>query len=124
MTVRIHYDEANRMVRAAYAGPCGMEDYLKATMGILEKFREHGTEKCLLDLRELDNRANLGGIFDLPRVYFEQDVPGNAKIGILAIPGHKDELAIRFYETVCINRGWRAQIFHEEEKLLGWLKSP
>jgi hypothetical protein len=124
MPIEVGYEDANDLVRVAYLGPCTMDDYLKGTINVVALLRRHQTDRCLIDLRHLDNRAGLDRIFDLPRAYHVLEVPGNVQIGILTAPGHKDERTIRFYETVCINRGWWAKIFFDEKKALDWMGEP
>jgi hypothetical protein len=124
MATEVGYDEANDLVRVAYVGRCAMDDYLKGTMNVVALLRRHQTDRCLIDLRYLDNRANLEHIYELPRAYHVLEVPGTVQIAILTTEGHKDERTVRFYETVCINRGWWAKIFFDEGKALKWMGAP
>lgn len=121
MAVDTEYDSVNRFVLQAYSGVNTMQDYVAGTVKVFEMFAEHGTADCLLDLRKIDNRASMVQVYDLPQMYTEMAGPRNIRISILAEPGQKDEAIIRFYETICLNRGWKAQISFDAESAVAWL---
>jgi hypothetical protein len=47
--------------------------------------------------------------------------PRNVRISLLAEAGQKDEAVIRFYETICLNRGWKAHISYDPAAAVAWL---
>lgn len=121
MPIQIEYDAVNRFVLLVYSGVNTMQDYVGGTVKVFEMFVEHGTADCLLDLRKIDNRASMAEVYDLPQLYTEMAVPRNVRISILVEPGQKDEAIIRFYETICLNRGWKANISFDAESAIAWL---
>lgn len=121
MPVETGYDPGNRFVRQAYIGAIALPDYVAGTAKAMELFAEHGIADCLLDLRRIDNRASLAQLYDLPQLYIEMAGPRNARISIVAEPGQKDADSIRFYETICLNRGWKVHTSYDEAAAVAWL---
>jgi hypothetical protein len=76
---------------------------------------------CLVDLRTLDNVASLVDLYQLPDSYPVMNMPLNVKIALLVTPDHKDKDAIRFYETICVNRGWKVLASSDKDAALRWL---
>jgi hypothetical protein len=121
MPVETRFIEAHSCVCQSYIGPCGVEDYLTGTRTTLELFARHANARCLVDLRLLDNTARLTDLYQLPDSYPAMNMPTDVKIALLAVPNHKDQDAIRFYETICVNRGWRVMTTFDREEGLHWL---
>jgi hypothetical protein len=123
MTVEYGFDERHRVFTSTFIGPCTFEDYLESTARALEAFEKHGTAKGLIDFRKGENRADLDALYGLPDLYERIYPHGDIRIGILTIRGHKDGSVIRFYETICLNRGWMAKVFYEYDEAMEWLGS-
>lgn len=121
MPIETRYEEDLKLIRSVYTGPCGMEDYLRNTQRILELSSKHGTEKCFLDMRLLENKADYSDIMEFPDLYRKLNAPANLTMGLLIVPGQKDQTIIGFYETVCMNRGWNTRTFSDPDQLLDWL---
>ncbi|MDB5103171.1 MAG: hypothetical protein JWP91_860 [Fibrobacteres bacterium] len=49
------------------------------------------------------------------------NMPADVKIALLTNPGHKDRDATRFYETICVNRGWSVMTTFDRDAGLLWL---
>jgi hypothetical protein len=120
MAVQYEFDERYRVFRATFIGPCTFEDYLESTAQAVKAFQQHGTAKGLIDFREGENRADLDVLYGLPDLYERIYSHGAVRIGILTVRGHKDASFIRFYETICLNRGWTAKVFYEYEEAMDW----
>ena len=121
MPVETQFLEARSCVCQTYIGPCGLEDYLTGTRATLELFAHHASNRCLVDLRLLENTANLTELYRLPESYPVMNMPADVKIALLAAPGHKDQDTIRFYETICVNRGWSVMTTFDRDICLHWL---
>jgi hypothetical protein len=121
MPIDTEFLSSHACVCQTYVGACGIEEYLSGTRATLELFARHGSTRCLVDLRRLKNKANLSDLFRLPESYPSLNMPAHAKIALLATPDHEDRDAIRFYETICVNRGWRVMTTFDRDEGLRWL---
>lgn len=121
MPVETEFLESHACVCQTYIGECGVEDYLAGTKTTLDFFVRHASSRCLVDLRLLNNTARITDLYQLPDSYPGMNMPFNVKIALLATPDHKDQEAIRFYETICVNRGWRVMTTFDREAGLRWL---
>jgi hypothetical protein len=117
------YDEKHALVRVVYTGPSTLEDYIEGAKTALDFFKKHRTERCLLDLRKVENKAGLDSLFELPDAYRMMNVPMKTRLAILATRDESEEPSILFYETICLNRGWMVKVFYGEAEAIDWLSA-
>jgi hypothetical protein len=80
--------------------------------------KEHNCRKLLLDFRAANIIAKTMDIFDRPKVYSNEGIEQSIKAAILCKEINND---FRFYETVCLNRGWEVKIFDDYNISIDWL---
>jgi hypothetical protein len=121
MKCKTAYDSDDAFVRVTYSGPCHLEDYIHGAKAATAFFKRHRTERCLLDLRNVENKASLDTLYELPDAYRQMSIPLKTRLGILASSKESEQESIRFYETICVNRGWTVKVFYQEGDAIDWL---
>lgn len=110
------------LILVTNSGELSYADYQRTTAEVLALMQAHDTWRCLIDNRELDNRASAADIFNLPRLYSEMGIPRTLRAAILigaATPKREDH---EFYETVCLNSGYSFRLFGDYDEAMAWLK--
>jgi hypothetical protein len=80
--------------------------------------KEHHCNRLLFDHRETNVIARVMGSYDRPVKYQEFGLDHSARLAILLREASDD---MKFYETVCNNRGWQAQLFTDYDAAIAWL---
>ena len=82
--------------------------------------KEHNTDMFMLDLTNY--QSSLSPIDILGSVSSYSDKTSmRICIAVVAPTSEKARQDSRFYETVCLNRGWNARVFAERQEAVDWL---
>ena len=85
---------------------------------------QHDCNKILVDCSLISSgNTNMAKIFAIPEEYEKHQVTRSYKIGLVESKDPAANKNVLFYETVCRNRGWLAQVFEDMESAKRWLKS-
>jgi hypothetical protein len=109
------------IVRIRLTGPQTIADYRKQTEEALKLARSRNVELFLVDDQNARNTASALELFAMPAMYEELGAPRSAKVAIVMQHNSPSAADIRFYETVCVNRGFNVKIFAAERAALAWL---
>ena len=71
---------------------------------IASELKEHNCNRLLMDFRATNIVARTMDIFDRPNAYGNHGIGRPLKAAIVCKELNDD---LRFYETVCLNRGWK-----------------
>lgn len=123
MAWRVSYDDSNRCVVYVFIGKNTGSDFHNATSCGIATGKEYQTDHYLVDLQEVDVRASLVDILDMPKKQYEDEqLQRCSRIAVILPKSEKSRAEARFYETASINRGWRVKCFETRSAALNWLK--
>jgi len=118
MSRHIEYLADKDIVLVRTKGRYILESETETLTAAAEKLREHKCGKCVFDHRETDVIVGTMGAYERPEVYrtlgFDSTV-------YMAHVFKEITDNLKFYETVCVNRGWRVEIFDDYDAALNWL---
>ena len=120
MSSRVVYMDEG-IVHLTLVGPQTLADYRSHTQAALELARSKKVELFLVDDRQARNRATVLELFGLPAMYEELGAPRSGKVAVVMTEGTPSEADIRFFETVCVNRGWNVRVFTAQPPAIEWL---
>ncbi|MGI9205692.1 MAG: STAS/SEC14 domain-containing protein [Woeseiaceae bacterium] len=96
------------------SGTSTIEDMLSAKERILHISEKHGTNRLLVDTRDMLSAAQSIDLFE-----FGLNWPHTIRAAILF--GDHTAQDMRFLETVAVNRGKEIRLFADEASALDWL---
>jgi len=100
-------------------------DLRESTSAGIVLSREKGNADALVDSTELELVASLFYLFDLPaRQYYEDGLNRRVRVAVVLPSLPKEREDVLFYETACVNRGWRVRSFPTRDDAIEWLKVP
>ena len=120
MSSQIDYMDEG-IVRVRLTGPQTLADYRKQTEDALKLARRKKVSLFLVEDQQARNTASVLELFAMPAMYEELGAPRSAKVGIVMPHNSPSAADIRFYETVCVNRGFNVRIFATERQAIEWL---
>lgn len=121
MSYTIDFLEDEGIVIIEENGELVYEDFVKQSQGVIELGRKKNAQLFLVDCTRLIAHATTLQLHDFPSMYEKLGMPRTSKVAVL-MP--KDALAdkdVRFYETVCRNRGWQVSVFDVKDAAVKWL---
>jgi len=123
MTWTVSFDESLRVVVLTYSGVNTGEDIKEAAAARIALGREKGVNKFLIDTREVvTDESATSDIFELPdKVYPAERNQRESRIAILEPESPRSSEMVRFFESVCVNRGWQVKVFQDLESAIRWL---
>jgi hypothetical protein len=77
--------------------------------------------RLLIDHRDAIIKFTTMEIFNLPQSYRQSELSQRFRVALVFKQIGSDE---QFYETVCVNRGYRFSVFMDYDKAMNWLMKP
>ena len=111
------------MVTVVFSGAVSGTDLRDATVAAAALGQKHGVMRFLVDGMGILRLARELELFALPaRMYDELGLDrSELRIAIVIPPADDLQQIVRFYETACLNRGWRVKVFAAFEPAVAWL---
>jgi alpha-beta hydrolase superfamily lysophospholipase len=123
-TWRVERIEELKIVALTFSGDVAGSDLIDASREVIRRLAEHGASDVLGDFSAVETltTSNFTLLDLIEDVYVAEGVDRATRIALL--PPHASDSAesVRFYETACRNRGWRARVFETREAALVWLR--
>jgi hypothetical protein len=98
------------------------QDYVERIRELVALSEEIKVFRILSDNTEMNADIGTMDIYEFPKLYRELGLSFKCKIALLISTEEPEIDDFKFYETVCLNRGYRSRIFFLYEDALEWLK--
>jgi len=121
MAYSVEFKDAHRIVEITLSAQITAQDLVDVTRNAIHTGLLHQTHLYLIQFVEPNISASLASVYDLPSQYHAQNVDRRSRIAVINPEPEAAQEIVRFYETVCLNRGWSAHTFPNREKALDWL---
>jgi hypothetical protein len=118
----VEHDPKLAAVRIRLSGAVSIDDLRNMTEEASGVARSTGSERIMVDTSALTATVPISDIFDMPRFYSELGVDRGLKVAVImpAIPELQKD--VRFYETVCQNRGFDVTAFSTSDEAVAWFE--
>ena len=121
MAFTVRYSHKLGIVESHIIGEINNQDLHEHEVQCIDLAKQNGTSRILNDATNATFAISLMDIYELPEFYEKLDLERNIRIAVLtSTPDDKNGL-IRFYENVCVNRGWSSKAFNKRQEALDWL---
>ena len=122
MTWTYSINATSRIAEVAYAGDTTACDLKESTSKFIALEKEKGINRFLIDTSEMVLSASILDIHNLPDMqYIEEEADRSGRVALMLPSSPREKEAVKFYETVCKNRGWDVQAFTEKQEAINWL---
>jgi hypothetical protein len=116
--IRIYNEE--KYIEVVTKGAADNDSSLSMAKTIKETMQQHRITKALIDHRNIESvSGKIIEIYDRPKLFRIIGVVLNVKIAEIIKPDHVKHFS--FFETVCVNKGFKISIFQERLPALEWL---
>lgn len=116
--IRMHHEE--KYMEVITTGVADKDSSLNMAKIIKETMQQHRITKALIDHRNIEKvSGEIIEIYDRPKLFTIIGVIFDVKIAEIIKPDHVKHF--RFFETVCLNQGFKVSIFQEPSPALEWL---
>ncbi|MHC4117100.1 MAG: hypothetical protein ACYSWO_06300 [Planctomycetota bacterium] len=122
MTWKVEFNDEFGFIETVYTGKLTKQNKQDSTAQALALARGDGPHLFLADIQDAELELSLFDLYDIPG---EWDVAGATrrnKLAVVAREGGRLWQDLKFFETVCRNRGWKVGIFSGRQDAIGWLK--
>ena len=122
MPSTLEYNPELGIVQLKYVGRVTGDEFKETTFEAQDLAKKNNTNLFLIDDSELEDAGLLHDLYNLPALYEELGVDRVSKVALL-LPRLSAAAAedARFYETICVNRGWLVKVFTERQEAINWL---
>ena len=117
----VAYDEQLGIVLVVNTGRVSADEFKKRTLETIEQALEHRTNRILIDNSKLELAVSTNQIFQMPEFYENTNAYRGSLWAMLQPPEGPVLKELKFYETVCRNRGWLVKLFDDSQAALDWL---
>ena len=116
------HNQTLQLVEVVYKGYITASDLRESTSEFIALEKEKGLNRFLINTTEMKLDSSLMDIYKLPtEQYIEENADRQGRVAIVPPTCPRTKGAVRFYETVCKNRGWIVQVFSERQAAVDWL---
>jgi hypothetical protein len=116
--IRIHNEE--KYMEVITKGAADKDGSLNMAKAITGTMRQHRITRVLIDHRNIESiSGEIIEIYNRPKLLKMIGIILGVKIAEIIKPDHIKHFS--FFETVCINQGFRISIFQENSPALEWL---
>lgn len=122
MPYTMEYLEKEGIALITNTGDFTHEDFMKQAQEALELSLTKDCKRLLVDCTSMIVKSKTVEIFDTAKFYDEIDAPRKNAIALVVSKGTDTEADLKFYETVCTNRGWLVRMFDDRGSAMKWLK--
>lgn len=118
MNCKFEYLEDKDIVLVRTSGSYELAAEIETVKKAISKLKEHNCNKCIFDHRAANVIAGTLSSYDRPKVYklFRLDHSVHTALVVREL---NDDM--KFYENVCLNRGWNVKIFTDYDAAIDWL---
>jgi hypothetical protein len=122
MAYTVQYNPALQIVELRYTGRLTAQEARESTSEAIALGKENGDADALVDATKAEVATSVFDLYDLPnRQYAAQGMNRRVRVAVIPPRIPKDEEAVRFYETACLNRGWQVRLFPSRDAAVEWL---
>jgi hypothetical protein len=116
------YSPHSKVVTLKSVGFIPLKDFPDRLRQVVQTARENQTNCFLLDDTEFDTQASTLSIYELPKLYAEAGFSRQDQIAVVISSDDTGLDDYRFFETVCINQGFKVKLFFDLEEAYRWLR--
>ena len=122
MSPNVKHDPVLDIIEVTLTGLITAEDLRASTTRAISMQKETGTTRFLLSADAWDLPVSLTDIYEIPDTqYWKEELKIRSRIAIVLPTSVTVQEAARFYETVCLNRGWNVRICSDRQIAMDWL---
>jgi len=121
MAWRVKYDPELGIICSVYAGQVSADEFEAGTLETIALAKKHKTNLLLIDDSKLEVAVSTNDIFKMPQFYEDAQAHRGSRWALIQPPEGPGLKALRFYETVCRNRGWLVKLFTDRQAAIDWL---
>ena len=122
MAWTLDYDEASGLIVVVYRGPTTAADIRDCTSAAIALGTRCGSRRFLVDTAEIVTSVSALALYNLAQTQYAAEHLSPWSCVALVLPATENERELaKFYETVCLNRGWRVQLFENGEDARRWV---
>ncbi len=116
----ITVNEENQYIEVVTSGIADLDGSLNMAKAIPLALSNYKIKKILIDHRNITSvSGRVADVYSRQKQFQDMGVVQGIKIAEVIRPEHAD--FFKFFELVCINRGYLFSVFNEKESALGWL---
>lgn len=109
------------VVETVYSGVLSPEDLESAIDESLTAAREHRVARFLADCSGLQGGHSILDLYGMATMLEAKGVPPGVREAVILPQLNAPADDVRFWETVCQNRGYAVRVFSRREDALDWL---
>ncbi len=127
MPVDITVSENNEFINLVYTGNITNDDLLYSIKQAIELQNKNNISLYLADCSNMIAQHSILDLFTKIQSFYEIGLRKDMKEAIILPNSNSDEVStesadkIKFYETACLNRGFKVKIFPGKDEALKWL---
>jgi hypothetical protein len=122
MAWQLEYVTAAGIIEVVFTGKTSGADLRELTSRAIALSADHTVALFLVDTTEIELTASILDLLDLPSSqYAAEGLRPGAQLALVLPKREKEKRDARFYETACLNRGWRVKSFASRREAMEWL---
>lgn len=121
MALEVRYDSKLDIVETVLSGVVTPEELREETVQAATFANANNCDSFLSDCTEAVFKFSTVDVYDLPSIQDEEGVPRSSQIAVVTPTSERGRGLAQFYETVCLNRGWKTRVFTDRAEALAWL---
>jgi len=109
------------VIETFYSGVITQSELTEAVMENISLVNEHGIFRLLGDCTALEGGHSIFDLYYLVDTVISAGIPGNLKEAVILPSLQASAEKVKFWETACLNRGFKVRLFQDRASALDWL---
>ncbi len=123
MPYELKINDESLYIENIVSGSLSRSDLEKNTAEATALQKNHGIYSVLINALDLESVESVTDVYELPKQYVDHGVSRSSRIAMVMPKLESARKISRFYENVCINRGWTVRSFETKGEAERWLES-
>jgi hypothetical protein len=122
MPYEISFIEKSGIVIIENKGELTYDEVVTQSKEAIILANEKNSQLFLSDFSNVKVRANTFELLKFPEIYKQYGMSRTSRIAVVVTNIELKTEELRFYETICLNRGWQIKIFLKRDRAIEWLE--
>lgn len=121
MPWEISHNPSLGCIEVVYYGRVDSSQVRAASASAIKLSIERKADRFLVDVREVESELSTIEIHDVPTLFAIEGLSAPSRGAYIIPESGEIREDLRFFETVCRNRGWDVRLFTDPEEAVAWL---
>jgi hypothetical protein len=122
MAWKVEVDSEKGFIHTVYSGVVTKDDILDSMAETVKMLSGKGPQKFFTEWIDAISTLSTTEIFAIPSEWEDSKMNKGSVLALVVQKDDRSQKDAKFYENICVNRGWRVRVFTQRNDAIQWLE--